>query len=655
MPFQSEKQRRFLHANHPEIAKRWEREYATGGISNHFRRKFFTGALADTQGPAGGQAMSPGTSTSGGTRHGGGGGNGGHTNNNTPPTHPIHTGPTAAELAARKAAADAKAKAIAQAEYKNWWDATKAKKKEKVKHHKTLTSKFDTPTWDTNINMMSVKDLYDPTATLEDYINKLDDDKTLNYFEQQHMKELEFQNRTKFEDEFKKDFDDDTPGGPDIPKREQRFQKLAGLTKKQKQALDTSQRMGKDFGNFTNEQILENIQMWDDPDDPATIKDIEKFYSAKGGVARKNYFHGGILDIDASEEIISDDGNDIELTAYNAEFDDPKDLSTGVKTLFQAKDGGRIGYANGPPGGGETSLGSGAAYSGSTNRERGIQQAYSQPAYSPTGDASVAEKIAADDRKRKQQLKNLVETGPGSDWEKYDTDLVDMKGEPVMTPEENYRARRNMIKSKYTGTSTQRKNALNKNYNTEKARLEKAMNKKIFKIFGLAFLGKPPTLSSLIDFDPFAEKKLTGILPEAYALEKLKEQHIGDLTDIKESLLAGVDINNPNEMANLDDTVFPDVMKELKELTKKREEDDPEPDGPELPQVVPVHEEIDAYAQSDYYMSPWERMKANQAKRAMLVEKGIIQENPIVDESVTDITMEANRGGLANLFRVKNQ
>jgi len=39
----------------------------------------------------------------------------------------------------------------------------------------------------------------------------------------------------------------------------------------------------------------------------------------------------------------------------------------------------------------------------------------------------------------------------------------------------------------------------------------------------------------------------------------------------------------------------------------------------------------------------------------MLVEKGIIQENPVVDESVTDITMQANKGGLANLFRVKNQ
>jgi len=32
MPFQSEKQRRYLHANHPEIAKRWEKKYANGGV-----------------------------------------------------------------------------------------------------------------------------------------------------------------------------------------------------------------------------------------------------------------------------------------------------------------------------------------------------------------------------------------------------------------------------------------------------------------------------------------------------------------------------------------------------------------------------------------------------------------------------------------------
>ena len=33
MPFQSEKQRKYLHANHPEIANRWEAKYGLGGIA----------------------------------------------------------------------------------------------------------------------------------------------------------------------------------------------------------------------------------------------------------------------------------------------------------------------------------------------------------------------------------------------------------------------------------------------------------------------------------------------------------------------------------------------------------------------------------------------------------------------------------------------
>ena len=82
MPFQSEKQRRYLHANHPEIAKRWERDYAGGGLipahqagiyglAEGGRTGFFTGAQADT---ASGKSMSPGTSASGGSRSGGEGG-----------------------------------------------------------------------------------------------------------------------------------------------------------------------------------------------------------------------------------------------------------------------------------------------------------------------------------------------------------------------------------------------------------------------------------------------------------------------------------------------------------------------------------------------------------------------------------------------------
>ena len=136
---------------------------------------------------------------------------------------------------------------------------------------------------------------------------------------------------------------------------------------------------------------------------------------------------------------------------------------------------------------------------------------------------------------------------------------------------------------------------------------------------------------------------------------KAKKAHIAALEAAKKELLGLDDINNPNTMKNLDDTNLEDINKQLKDLTKKPEEDDTKNnDSPVIPQVVPIGEEIDEY-EGTYAMSPWERIKANQAKRAMLVEKGIIQESPIVDESVTDITMQANSGGLANLFRVKNQ
>ena len=33
MPFQSEKQRRYMHANLPVIANRWEKKYGLGGVA----------------------------------------------------------------------------------------------------------------------------------------------------------------------------------------------------------------------------------------------------------------------------------------------------------------------------------------------------------------------------------------------------------------------------------------------------------------------------------------------------------------------------------------------------------------------------------------------------------------------------------------------
>jgi len=133
MPFQSEKQRRYLHANHPEIAQRWEKEYANGGISNHFRKRFFAGAQADT---AQGQAMSPGTSASGGSRHtpsGNGGGDGGGPK--------PHSGPTLAEIEAQKKAAAAAAAAALEKKNLAAWEHSqtlKKNKKERIKKTKYL-------------------------------------------------------------------------------------------------------------------------------------------------------------------------------------------------------------------------------------------------------------------------------------------------------------------------------------------------------------------------------------------------------------------------------------------------------------------------------------------------------------------------------------
>jgi hypothetical protein len=80
------------------------------------------------------------------------------------------------------------------------------------------------------------------------------------------------------------------------------------------------------------------------------------------------------------------------------------------------------------------------------------------------------------------------------------------------------------------------------------------------------------------------------------------------------------------------------------DLNTPKKGEEHEPDGT---QVVPVHEEIQEYEQMAWDpMSYLDKIRAKQAQRASLVEKGIIQNNQ---------TMTLNSGGLANLFRVKNQ
>ena len=503
MPFQSEKQRRYLHANHPEIAKRWERDYANGGISNHFRKKYSLG---------------------------------------------------------------------------------------------------EGPVMEETDNM--------------DFLSSLTQEQV-----------------------------DEDP--------ERYAQLLIGLRKP----------------DFISGEHGSQRAFFIQPDNSRISVPWGWSYTGGGD----DYFqtiefkNGGILDINESEEIISDDGNDIELTAYNAEFDDPNDLSTGVKSLFMKKggnvrlgphtatdllakknpDGTRSKYQ--PPGGGETSLGSGAAYSGGAS-DRGPRDdpdrfgPVSKPQTVPSGiniHGGPTVKEALDEGQRKRDIKNIIELRKEEKYDTWDQRFQDIPGT----------SKTNIYKSKVN--VDYRRDIYEKALAKQKAKMKKwGILKAIPAGIVLAITQNPKWAMKTFSL---GKSDMISIGKYSLPVMKAKKELIEALELHKEALLKDVDIFNPNEMVNLEETTdFTETMNEIKDLTKTKDEEDTKDDkGAE--EVVPVHQEIEAYAQSDYYMSPWERMKANQAKRAMLVEKGIIQDNPIVDESVTDITMTANRGGLANLFRVKNQ
>ena len=81
---------------------------------------------------------------------------------------------------------------------------------------------------------------------------------------------------------------------------------MAGLTKQQQKMLSGPQKNLKNIMGLSDEEILQNIAPFNDPEDPATIQDIEKFYQqAKDGgmiggcimdaAGRQQYFLGKLV------------------------------------------------------------------------------------------------------------------------------------------------------------------------------------------------------------------------------------------------------------------------------------------------------------------------------------------------------------------------
>ena len=70
---------------------------------------------------------------------------------------------------------------------------------------------------------------------------------------------------------------------------------LADLTDMQKKMLEGPQKNLKDIMGISNEEILQNIEKFNDPDAPATIQDIEQFYQQARDGGRIGFFMGSPL------------------------------------------------------------------------------------------------------------------------------------------------------------------------------------------------------------------------------------------------------------------------------------------------------------------------------------------------------------------------
>ena len=316
----------------------------------------------------------------------------------------------------------------------------------------------------------------------------------------------------------------------------------------------------------------------------------------------RDYATGGILDINESEEIIDDGGNEIELTDYNAAFDDPNDLSTGVKSLFQAKDGGtpRRSYFTGAYGVGGTE--NTASTSGGNGGYQNVHQ---------TGAVT-------------QTPGRITTTTPDNDGWSGDV-------------EEDYKPPGWEQKDKQELVRLNLMNVIDKNLKTIDP-------KKYYK----DKYGKLATGAQLIETWWSMPKTPVGMLT-------FVGTHLKINRDIKKVMEEAEQIGLAGGPPGTNDPLYDQLWLHLeKQKSKYKKDDDTGDDGPPLTigVLAETQEEVE---EAPNMISMMDRIRAGQAKRSMLVDKGIIQDSPIVDESVTDITTMANKGGLANLFRVKKQ
>ena len=387
-----------------------------------------------------------------------------------------------------------------------------------------------------------------------------------------------------------------------------------------------------------------------DKDEYAEWMKEQGYTAAKGGVARKKYYDGGILDITGEEEITTDDGNDIELTAYNAEFDDPNDLSTGVKTLFQAKNGGKATKnIKGQPhmlayitpgeaktlenlGGQKTMTKEGIpAYPPSDNYGGNWGSSTNQgPAggYGPYGGGADLGADQEDDVATMETNMNVHTdhspnyTGPDYGWVVSEDEETEYGGADYIGPKDKVRIHDAILDRKNTWDKDKHKRALTT---------------------GVGFMLFPPTT-------------ILGALEFARRQEAKKKERIAEI----ESELALLEKIGATKFTPHTDTLYQRLEQEKLDLLQPKKPKENKGDNDAYPPVVPIHEEIQAYENMAW--DPMFNIRSKQALNAQLQSKWAderaAKEQEYQDYGLlpeTDNPIVLNNGGLANLFRVKNQ
>ena len=151
-----------------------------------------------------------------------------------------------------------------------------------------------------------------------------------------------------------------------------------------------------------------------------------------------------------------------------------------------------------------------------------------------------------------------------------------------------------------------------------------------------------------------AKAAFFGINPySVYDFGKKQNQKKTDyINSVKNDIEKLKDLGIP-EYSPHTDTLIQTLEQDILDLTQPKSKDDEEDsDGPVIEQIIAANQTIEERDETDIF-NIWDRIKAKQAQRALLVEKGIIQDNSEMPQ--TKEAMMLNSGGLANLFRVKTQ